>query len=109
MTKPSVLVIDAGLGNIGSVVAAFMRHDCNVARITTPPSVSDSNTYTHVVLPGVGAFTTGMEALESLFWDRWIRDYWFAHNRPLLGICLECSCLRVKDLKDQLLAVRPKD
>jgi len=93
MTKPSVLVIDAGLGNIGSVVAALMRHDCKVDRIKTPPSVSDSNTYTHVVLPGVGAFTTGMEALETLFWDRWIRDYWFAHNRPLLGICLGMQLL----------------
>ena len=25
MTRPNVLVIDAGLGNIGSVVAAFQR------------------------------------------------------------------------------------
>ena len=32
MSRPRVLVIDAGLGNIGSVVAAFQRHDCAVQR-----------------------------------------------------------------------------
>ena len=33
MKRPQVLVIDAGLGNIGSVVAALQRHDCNVRRL----------------------------------------------------------------------------
>ena len=36
MKRPQVLVIDAGLGNIGSVVAALQRHDCNVRRLKSP-------------------------------------------------------------------------
>lgn len=93
MIKPSVLVIEAGLGNIGSVVAAFMRHDCRIDRARKPPALSDSNTYTHVVLPGVGSFSAGMEALVGLSWDSWITDFWFTYNRPLLGICLGMQLL----------------
>ena len=36
MTRPNVLVIDAGLGNIGSVVAAFQRLGCAYERLTHP-------------------------------------------------------------------------
>ena len=93
MSRPSVLVIDAGLGNIGSVVAALRRHDCVVQRMPQPPTLEETGAFTHVVLPGVGAYAAGMEALELTGWDAWIKETWCAANRPLLGICLGMQLL----------------
>lgn len=93
MTRPSVLVIDAGLGNIGSVVAAFQRHDCLVQRIPTPPSQEATDAFSHAVLPGVGAFAAGMEALKASGWEAWIKQMWCQTDRPLLGICLGMQLL----------------
>lgn len=93
MIRPNVLVIDAGLGNVGSVVAAFQRHDCLIQRVQNPPSREATDAFTHVVLPGVGAFSAGMEALAIYGWDTWIKDFWCHANRPLLGICLGMQLL----------------
>lgn len=93
MSSPSVLVIDAGLGNIGSVVAAFQRHDCSVQRASQPPSVEAADALTHAVLPGVGAFATGMQALKISGWEAWIKEVWCKADRPFLGICLGMQLL----------------
>ncbi len=93
MTKPNVLVIDAGLGNIGSVIAAFQRQNCEVQRLQQPPKPEETKTITHAVLPGVGAFATGMQALRHYGWEKWIKETWCKPDRPLLGICLGMQLL----------------
>ena len=93
MTRPQVLVIDAGLGNIGSVVAALQRQDCVVRRLKEPPAPQLQPSFTHVVLPGVGAFAAGMQALNSTGWTSWIKNVWLEADRPLLGICLGMQLL----------------
>ena len=87
-----VLIIDAGLGNIGSVKAAFRRLDCLVSCYDQPPNDNEKD-FTHLVLPGVGSFKYGMEALEKKGWDLWIKEKWATENKPLLGICLGMQLL----------------
>ena len=91
--ESKVLVIDAGLGNIGSVVSALNRFHCNVDRLSVPPDERESNLYTHLVLPGVGSFKKGMYLLGKTGWQKWILDHWQKLERPLLGICLGMQLL----------------
>ena len=93
MSRPRVLVIDAGLGNIGSVLAALHRQDCDVERAQRPPVAANAVAFTHAVLPGVGAFAAGMEALRANGWDGWIQQQWCGAGRPFLGICLGMQLL----------------
>lgn len=93
MRRPNVLVIDVGLGNIGSVVAALQRHDCSVKRFSHPPTTESTDSFTHTILPGVGAFASGIEALNASGWEAWIKQVWCQADRPLLGICLGMQLL----------------
>ena len=93
MSRPSVLVVDVGLGNIGSVVAALQRHNCSIQRLPQPPSPDATEAFTHAILPGVGAFAAGMEALKASGWEAWIKHEWCRDDRPLLGICLGMQLL----------------
>ena len=93
MKKPNILVIDMGLGNIGSVISCFQRLDCSVESLKVPPTIEETNLYTHAVLPGVGSFKAGMEALKISGWYTWIKNAWNDRNKPFLGICLGMQLL----------------
>ena len=91
--ESKVLVIDAGLGNIGSVVSALNRLSNGVERLRNPPNKIETSLYTHVLLPGVGSFNKGMYLLRTTGWYGWILDHWQKLERPLLGICLGMQLL----------------
>lgn len=85
-----VAVVDVGIGNIKSVLAAldFLGVDCR--------TVSDAAALaaaTHVILPGVGAFDAGMRALRSAGMVEPIRAASIEHGKPMLGICLGMQLL----------------
>ena len=93
MEKVKVLIVDAGLGNIGSVVAAMKRLNCEVDSVKTPPIEEESRQYTHIILPGVGSFKAGITALNKSGWADWIRFSVEVKKKPLLGICLGMQLL----------------
>lgn len=93
MGKANVLIVDAGLGNIGSVVAAMKRLYCDVDSVKIPPIEEHSKDYTHIILPGVGSFKAGITALNKSGWANWIRLSVEDRNKPLLGICLGMQLL----------------
>ena len=89
----SVLIIDYGLCNLGSVKRAF--EECGAeAFITDDPR--DTDKASHLVLPGVGAFGDAMKNLVSAGWDLAIKRNVLEQNIPLLGICLGMQLLAEK-------------
>ncbi len=83
----SVVVVDYGLGNLRSVTRGLERAGATV-EITA--DVDELHTADGIVLPGVGAFSEGMENAEPL------RDELLAAVEaeiPLFGICLGMQML----------------
>lgn len=89
VTRPPVVVVNYGMGNIRSVVNAFAAVGCR-ARVSTDPR--DLDHAGSVVLPGVGAFGDGMTKLRS---GGWLEPLTAAADRgaPVLGICLGMQLL----------------
>jgi glutamine amidotransferase len=82
--KPQVTIIDYGVGNIYSVGRAFEVCGAEVVFASKPEQISAAH---HLVLPGVGAFESGMAGLHN----RNLVDPILAHAaacKPLMGICL---------------------
>jgi glutamine amidotransferase len=77
-------VIDYGVGNLRSVANA-LQHIGAEAVVTSDPV--ELGRCERLILPGVGAFAHGMQALSQRRLDGFVRDH-AASGTPLLGICL---------------------
>jgi cyclase len=84
-----VVIIDSGVANLASIAGAFRRLDAAVV-VTADPAIARNAA--RLVLPGVGAFGTGMAALQSRGLDTVIRDH-ASRGTPILGICLGMQML----------------
>lgn len=89
-----VAIIDLKLGNLGSVTAFVARSAINAVVIDKPPLNDDS--FTHIILPGVGSFSHGSRQLMNGNWKSYFDS---TRNKiPLFGICLgmqllaSCGC-----------------
>ena len=89
LSRPKVVIIDYGLGNLLSVQRAV--HECGAEVITSsePDVIARAD---RAILPGVGAFANGMKALESIGLVKVIKAI-AADGIPLLGICLGMQLL----------------
>lgn len=88
MTK-LVTIVDYGVGNIFSVTRAFQRCGADVLLTDKPEDVMAA---TSLVLPGVGAFSNGMNGLHERGLIEPLKAY-AASGKPLLGICLGMQML----------------
>jgi glutamine amidotransferase len=89
MSSPEVVVIDYGVGNMLSVQRGLEHCGAKVTLTAVPEQILTAK---RVVLPGVGAFSNAMQALERLRLVEVIRE--LAHRQtPLLGICLGMQLL----------------
>ena len=82
--KPTVTVVDYGIGNLFSVTKALERVGAEVKVSSAPADVASAQ---RLVLPGVGAFADGMRGLAERGLIEPIKAY-AASGRPFLGICL---------------------
>lgn len=85
----TVTIVDSGICNLGSVSRSVERAGGDVSIATTPEEVVAS---ARIILPGVGSFPAGMQALNERGLANAIRDFASA-GKPVLGICLGMQLL----------------
>jgi imidazole glycerol-phosphate synthase subunit HisH len=88
-SRPNVVVLDYGSGNLRSAEKALRRAgaDTVVTADREPALAADG-----LVVPGVGAFAACMAGLRAVHGDRVI-DRRLAGGRPVLGICVGMQVL----------------
>jgi imidazole glycerol-phosphate synthase subunit HisH len=89
MSRPSVVVLDYGSGNLRSAQRALERAG---ASVTVTPSLVDAAAADGLVVPGVGAFAACMAGINALDAAPVIADR-VAAGRPVLGICVGMQIL----------------
>lgn len=82
-------IVDSGICNLGSITRAFERVGSNVVAATSAEQISAAE---RLVLPGVGSFPAGMQALNDRGLTPAIRAH-AASGKPLLGVCLGMQLL----------------
>jgi len=85
----SVSLVDYGLGNLGSVVNMLNRVGTEPRLVHKPEQILDSD---RLLLPGIGAFDTGMRLLDEQGLTPAIKEF-AASGRPVFGICLGMQLL----------------
>ena len=85
MRVPQVTLIDYGIGNLWSVVSAIKYLGAQVDLISDPEKISRSSI---LVLPGLGSFRKGMEALIDTGIDKAILRAVKDNDARILGICM---------------------
>ena len=88
--KP-ILLIDAGLGNLGSVESVLSILKYEYIKVSAYEDIDDS-LFKLVLLPGVGSFSHGMQRLKELSLDILIKEL-SRKKKPILGICLGMQLL----------------
>ena len=87
--KTKICVVDYGFGNIASIENAldYLKFDYDSQKI---PKSLDS--FSHIILPGVGSFESGMGKLKELGWETSIKNF-VKKGGYLFGICLGMQLL----------------
>jgi imidazole glycerol-phosphate synthase subunit HisH len=90
------IILDYGLGNLGSVETAFERAGI-ASKITNNPAEIEKAS--SLVIPGVGAFRDGITSLQRSGAIPYIENH-VATGKPLLGICLGMQLLYEKSFEN---------
>lgn len=87
--RPNVVVLDYGSGNVHSAVKALELAGADVTLTADPGAVAAAD---GLLVPGVGAFSAVMKALQTVNGAEMI-DRRLAGGRPVLGICVGMQVL----------------
>lgn len=90
MEKPTVALVDYGMGNLGSVKKALETVGFSVVRTSDPADLQRTDA---IVLPGVGAFGDAMKHLRELKLVDTLKREILDNKKPFLGICLGLQLL----------------
>ncbi len=80
-----VCIIDYGLGNIGSLINMFKYINQEVIVSSDQSKILNAS---HLILPGVGTFDTGMKNLQKNNLTATLNNAVIKNKIPILGICL---------------------
>ena len=93
-TKPDkIALIDLGIGNVGSLKRALEEVGASVIVASDPVGLPGT---AKLVLPGVGGFSTGMQALRAANWESELNNRIVVEKTPCLCICLGMHLLATK-------------
>jgi glutamine amidotransferase len=81
-----IVVIDYGMGNLGSILNMLKKVGVRDAKISAHPK--DIEQADKLILPGVGAFDTGMHHLRETGLIPLLNEKVLKAKTPTLGVCL---------------------
>ncbi len=85
-----IIIIDYGMGNLGSIINIFKKIGVTAVASSSPDEIARAS---KLILPGVGAFDTGMKNLgESGLLDL-LHEKVIEQKTPVLGVCLGMQLL----------------
>lgn len=88
-----VAIINYGMGNIASVEKAIKFLGYSPVITSDPLEIEECD---YIILPGVGAFTQGMENLKKLGLIEILEREVLNNKKPFLGICLGMQLLATR-------------
>ena len=91
--RKDVVIINYGMGNVDSVKRAI--EECGGSAVISSDT-EELNAATHIILPGVGNFKTGMEHLMADDIISRLEEQVIHEKKPFLGICLGMQLLADK-------------
>ena len=106
MKKPSVAVIDYGMGNLRSVGKAFEAAGAKITVTNDPKKILSAQA---VVFPGVGSFGHALKNIKKYRLQNAIKEV-ISSGKPFLGLCLGFQLLfdsSTEDGKNKGLGVIP--
>lgn len=80
-----VVIINYGMGNIGSISNMLKRVGAEAIVSSNPQEIKKA---ARLILPGVGAFNNGMDNLNNLGLTSVLNEKVIQQKTPILGICL---------------------
>ncbi len=94
-----IVVIDYGLGNLGSVANMLKKIGVSAVISSDPAVVEKAD---KLILPGVGAFDAGMKNLETRGLIPLLNFRVLEQKTPILGLCLGMQLLGKRSEEGQL-------
>lgn len=88
-----IVIIDYGMGNLGTVATKIKKMDSSVVISSNPEEISRAD---KIILPGVGSFKAGMENLQKRQLIGILNKKVLDEKTPVLGICLGMQLLTKK-------------
>ena len=85
-----IVIIDYDMGNVGSIVNMIKHVGGNCIISSNRQEIESA---TKLILPGVGAFDTGMKNIEELNLLQLLNERVLNDKVPILGICLGMQLL----------------
>jgi glutamine amidotransferase len=86
----TIAVLDYGMGNVGSILNMFRKIGASAILTHDKKEIEQAD---KIVLPGVGAFDSGMNALQNYNLVELLKYQVVEKRKPLLGICLGMQML----------------
>jgi glutamine amidotransferase len=85
ISEDMIVVVDYGMGNIGSVCNALRYVGAQIEVTSSPDALARAE---GIVVPGVGAFGDGMSNLRANGLVDVLTEHILVKKKPYLGICL---------------------